>query len=285
MDDHHGSDDPVQPATQGGIKTAKGKPVLDADGGEPVMVGPASFDPETWGGRIQSELAQRSQSGRQRRHSTNPLLGVAKCGGVCGRNMRHFRRTKGERHYRYYICGDSPKACPPGVLVNADDAEQTVETSFLHVHADRRIKERVWQDGSDHSAELEQTNQTIAALLEDRAMGLFNSPDAAAMYRRQVQSLEAKRDSLEQVPVVKAGWIDVETDKTYGAVWPGATPEERRKMLVDAGMKLTVNGRNEYGTYIDLDKALGEGAVGKELFEEIEARAAEERRKWGGVPN
>lgn len=75
-----------------------------------MRVGPPSFDSETWG-RIHSELAQRSQSGQQRRHSDNPLLGVAKC-GVCGKNMRHFQRTKGGRHYRYYICGSTRKPAP-----------------------------------------------------------------------------------------------------------------------------------------------------------------------------
>lgn len=261
------------PATQG-IKTAKGKAVLDAEG-QPVLVGPPSFDPETWQ-RLQSELAQRSQSGQQRRHSTNPLLGVAKC-GKCGRNMRQLAK---EGKARYYICGDSPKACP-GVLVNADDAEQTVETAFLYVHAERKIKTRVWRDGSDHSAELEQTNQTIAALREDRALGLFTTADDEEMYRQQMTALVARRDALSALPVVKAGWVEVETEKTYGDVWPSATPEERRTMLVDAGMKLTVDSRNEYGTFIDLDRALGDGATGAELYAELEARAAEERRKYG----
>ncbi|SKN44911.1 recombinase family protein [Mycobacteroides abscessus] len=266
----------TNPATQG-IKTAKGKPVLDA-GGEPVRVGPASFDPETWG-RIHSELAQRSQSGQQRRHSDNPLLGVAKC-GVCGKNMRHFQRTKGERHYRYYICGSTPKACP-GVLINADNAEQAVETSFLAVHTNRRIKERVWRAGSDHSAELEQTTNTIKALWEDRALGLFTTPEDQDMFRSQMAALVAKRDALAQTPVIKAGWIDVETEQTYGAVWPDATPVERRKMLTDAGMKLTVYRANQYETYVNLDKAIGEGAVGEELHNELEARAADERRRFG----
>ncbi|MCW2546785.1 MAG: hypothetical protein JWN96_1245 [Mycobacterium sp.] len=107
--------------------------LVDIDPGKQwAVVGSASFDAETWG-RIQSELAQRSQSGRQRRHSTNPLLGVAKC-GKCGRNMRHFLRRKNSKTYRYYICGDSPKACP-GILVIAAHAEEMVYEAFLRAFA------------------------------------------------------------------------------------------------------------------------------------------------------
>lgn len=268
----------TNPATQG-IKTSNGKAVLDSEG-EPVLVCPVpTFDPETWQ-RIQSELAQRSQDPRQRKHSTNPLLGVAKC-GKCGRNMRQL--SKKGKDYRYYVCIATPRPCP-GVLVNAADAERTVETSFLHVHANRKIKTRVWQGGSDHSAELEQTNQTIADLREDRALGLFSTPADQEMFRSQMTALIAKRDALSERPVVKAGWVEVETSETYGEVWPTASLEERRKMLVDAGIRLTVDSSTVYGTHIDLDKALGEGPVGKELMDEIEARAAEERARYG-VPD
>jgi DNA invertase Pin-like site-specific DNA recombinase len=235
------------PATQG-IKTANGKAVLDA-AGEPVQVGPASFDPETWT-RIQQELAQRSQSGRQRQHTVNPLLGVAKC-FKCGKNMRNFQRTnKSGRKYRYYVCGASPKACP-GVLVNADEAEAEVEGMFLDVHADRFVRERVWRDGSDHSAELEQTIKTIEALREDRALGLFSTSDDQELYRQQMAALIAKREVLAAQPVVKAGWVDVESDRTYGDVWPSATAEERRKLLVDAGVVMTVASRAGYVVEFD----------------------------------
>lgn len=265
------------PATMG-VKLAKGKPVLDASG-EPVLVGPASFDPDTWG-RIQLELAQRKQSGTRRRHSTNPLLGVAKC-GVCGKNMRQLIQTG--KSNRYYLCGASPKACP-GVLVNADDAEERVESAFLHVHADRKIQTRVWQAGSDHSAELDQVERTIAALREDREMGLYATETDEIVFRGQMSSLVSKRAQLASQPVVKAGWIQVESDKTYGQVWNASTPEEKRTMLVDAGVRLDVTDRFHYGTYIDLDRALGEGASGKELYDEIERRAAIERARWG-VPD
>jgi site-specific DNA recombinase len=265
------------PSTQG-IKTVGtdrsarrtvGRPVLDSEG-EQVRVGPASFDAETWT-RIQSELAQRAQTRQQRRHSTNPLLGVAKC-GVCGGNMRQQSKTTpaGVTH-RYYLCAATP-ACPK-VSIIADNAEMLVSDTFLEDHVDRRVKARVWRDGSDHSAELEQTNQTIAVLRADRSTpGLLTSSDDLEMNRQQIAALVAKRDSLSVLPVVKAGWVDVVTDQTYGQVWPTATPEERRTLLIDAGVRLVVRRPNDVDLITDLDKVLGEGLSVEEMLRRYESR-------------
>jgi len=194
------------PTTQGiktagtdcSVKRTVGKPILDSEG-EPVRVGPASFDADTWN-RIQSELAQRAQSPRQRRHSTNPMLGVAKC-GLWGMNMRQQSKTTpaGVTH-RYYICAGSPPCSKVSII--AADAEELVEQAFPEVHADRRVKARVWQDGSDHTHELEQTNLTIEALREDRGMGLFTTPDEQT-FRQQMSALIAKRESLAAMPVCR----------------------------------------------------------------------------------
>ncbi|MCP2626498.1 recombinase family protein [Mycolicibacterium smegmatis] len=281
----------TNPTTQGiktigadrnrGGKRYNGKPVYDDDG-NPVRVGPPSFDHETWE-RIQSEVSERAQDPRQRRHSTNPLLGVAKC-GFCGKNMRQRSQTTpaGVTH-RYYVCGNSPKPCP-GVSIIADDAEEIVREAFLELHSDRRVRARVWRAGSDHSAELGRTEATIAALREDRALGLFSTPEDQEMYRTQMQTLIAKRDELAKLPVVRAGWVDVDTDETYGQVWPAATAEERRKLLIDAGVKLTVTRPNQWSLYSDLDKLLGApGEEGLPEYLQLPPDKVDGRTRGGGV--
>lgn len=230
-----------------GLKTYKGKVVLDANG-EPVRVGPASFDTETWD-RLQHELAQRGMEPRQRRHSTNPLLGVVKCAS-CGANLAQRTHVSKDREYRYYCCGRQPRACP-GVSIPALEAEELVEQGFLETHRDRRIKVRVWRDGSDNSAELEQTKRTIESLREDRAMGLFTTPEDELMFRQQMTVLLAKRDALEEQPVIRAGWTEVVSDQTYGEAWPTATVEEKRKMLTDAGVTLTVTGPRQWHLHVE----------------------------------
>jgi DNA invertase Pin-like site-specific DNA recombinase len=250
----------TSPSTQG-IKMSKAKPVLDADG-EPVVVGPASFDPDTWN-RIQVEIGSRDQDPPASRHSSNPLLGVAKC-AICGKNMRqHSKRTKyGE--YRYYNCINSPSPCPR-VSVVAETAEDAVYGKFLESHTGRRITRRVWQVGSDNSAELEQTLRTIEALREDRTLGLFTSEEDQQVFRSQMSALVAKRDLLSAAPTVKSGWVKTLTDQTYDQVWPSATSEERRQMLIDAGVVLWVTNKNDY--YVgDLDALLGEGEGGGEFL-------------------
>jgi len=259
------------PTTQG-IKTVGtdrsvgrtvGRPVLDSEG-EHVLVGPPSFDSETWQ-RIQSELAQRSQNPRQRRHSVNPMLGVAKC-AECGKNMRQQSKTTpaGVTH-RYYICAESPPC--PKVSFIAADAEELVEEAFLEIHADRRVKARVWRDGADHTHELAQTIVTIEALREDRAIGLFSSPEDEQTYRQQMKALTAKRDELSALPVVKAGWVEVETSETYSQVWPTATPEERRTLLTDAGVHLVIYRPNRWEIRVDYSRVIGVGPSGRELYD------------------
>jgi site-specific DNA recombinase len=310
----------TNPTTQG-IKTAApdrtaqrkrpvGKPILDAEG-EPVRVGPPSFDSKTWE-RLQRELSLRATEPHKRRHTSNPLLGVAKCGCTgcsacgttlrrngadsCGKNMRQRSQTTpaGVTH-RYYVCGASPSGCSR-VSIIADHAEGLVADAFLHDHAGRKVRERIWRPGSDHSAELDETNRRIESLREDRAMGLYPTPEDEQTYRQQMKAQIAKRDELASTPVVRAGWVEVETDQTYGAVWPTAAPEEKRKMLTDAGVVLKVNPRGIGNmsatggplceTYSDLDKLLGDGTpvepVELPTDPDLDDRIAAQKRKRGG---
>jgi hypothetical protein len=167
--------------------------------------------------------------------------------------------------HRYYICASSPPC--PKVSHIAADAEELVEQAFLEIHADRRVKARVWRDGSDHSAELDNTLKTIESLREDRAMGLFTTPEDEQMYRQQISALVAKRDALAAMPVVKAGWVEVETSETYAEVWPTATPEERRTLLTDAGVRLVVHRSIHWEIRVDYSCVIGEGRSGRELFD------------------
>jgi site-specific DNA recombinase len=265
----------MNPTTQG-IKTSSpdrsphrkrpvGKPILDANG-EPVLVGPPSFDPQTWE-RLRSEIASRATEPRKRRHSTNPLLGIAKC-GFCGKNMRQRSQTTpaGVTH-RYYVCGNSPVGCPKVSMV-ADDADEMVYTEFLRVHVDRKVQKPVWQAGSDHSAELDQTNKTIEAIREDRALGLYSTPEEQEVYRQQMAALRAKRDTLAALPNRKAGWVDVELDETYGEVWPAATPEERRE-LATGFVRLTIRSPKDFDLYTDYERVRGGGPSGQELYDRV----------------
>ncbi|MBF6287146.1 recombinase family protein [Nocardia cyriacigeorgica] len=250
------------PTTQG-VKTYKGKPVLDSQG-VAIRVGPQMFDNETWA-QIQAALSLRKSSGSSRRHSTNPMLNIVKC-AVCRKNLgqRSIKSSSGTT-FRYFQCQNKPRPCR-NVGIRAEVAEQLVEETFLELHANRRVYVQTWQPGSDHSHELEQIKQTIADLREDRAMGLFTTEEDQEMYRSQMTSLVARRDLLAAQPFTRAGWVTTETNQTYGEAWPESTPEEKRKMLVDAGVRLWVRSKNDWDIEVDLDRVLGAGPRGEELL-------------------
>jgi site-specific DNA recombinase len=79
-------------------------------------------------------------------------------------------------------------------------------------------------------------------------------------------ALIAKREALSRTPVVRAGWVTVVMDRTYGEVWPTATTEERRKLLTDAGVTITITRPNIADIYVDLDKLLGDGPTAEQLM-------------------
>ena len=69
----------------------------------------------------------------------------------------------------------------------------------------------------------------------------------------------AKRDELAALPIVRAGWVDIETDRIYSQVWPGATSEERRTLLTDAGFVVKIGRHRRVNLEVDVSRTLGTG--------------------------
>ena len=65
-----------------------------------------------------------------------------------------------------------------------------------------------------------------------------------------MKSLLNRRDELKQRPYRPAGWITVEEDFTYAEAWKDASTEERRKLLTDSGIQLTLLGQGV--THLDI---------------------------------
>src|SRR5690606_1067116 len=101
--------------------------------------------------------------------------------------------------------------------------------------------------------ELDEVEETIRALREDRALGLFSSPEDEALYRRQMKALIARRDDLRRRPIIKSGWEIVESSETYADVWGNASMEERRKLLVDAGVTFLLYNKFKWEIVIPQD--------------------------------
>ncbi|WED94034.1 recombinase family protein [Mycobacteroides chelonae] len=224
-----------------GIKTHKDQPVLD-NNGEPIRLAPPLFTPERWD-EVQRAAQLRKGKARTPSDTSNPMLEVGFC-AVCGSSLaQQFSKTKPRKsdghvtRYRYYRCSRTPINCKT-VFVVADILDELLSEQFLLERGDRRVTERVFIAGEDNSYELDFIKQRIELLREDRASGLFPSGEDELVYRNQMKQLLARRDELASAPVRQPGYENVELEKTYREVWPSATPEEKRKMLIDAEISI-----------------------------------------------
>jgi hypothetical protein len=51
-----------------------------------------------------------------------------------------------------------------------------------------------------------------------------------------MRALDLEIARLEATPSREAGWAYEETGQTFADVWPTATAEQKRKMIIDAGI-------------------------------------------------
>lgn len=242
----------TSPRTQGFKMTGRGKHarvVLDAEG-EPIRLAPPTFDIATWK-QIQDAAQQRKIGQRTPSKTTNPMLGVGVCGcqgcaacgegSPCGASLaqqksRNTTKSGKVNEHRYYRCGRTPLNCN-GTVVNADQADATMEQMFLDRWGDAKVTRRVFVQGEDHSAELEQVNATIERLRMESDAGLLTTPGDEAQWLVRMQTQVAKRDQLAATPSRASGWVTEETEQTYREVWATA---DRRQLLIDHGAKFVL---------------------------------------------
>ena len=228
----------TSPRTQG-LKMHKGATVLDGNG-EPIRLAPPTFDPATWQ-QIQDAAALRKLNQRTPTGSTNPMLGVGFC-GVCGASLAQLIDRRNAAEYRYYRCGRTPVCCK-GVVVKADAADAILEEVFVEHWGNSKVVRRVFVPGEDHSHELEDVKATIDRLRREQDAGLVRTEEDERVWTQRMTAQLDRRDKLEAMPRRVAGWVTEETDQTYGEAW-AEEGRDRRKLLVDAGIRLELNTKS-----------------------------------------
>lgn len=218
------------------------RPVLDHDGNV-VRLGPATFDDATWN-RIQVAVKQRRYGAKKRVNGASPLGGVVHC-GLCRAKARHRVTHHAYATYRYYNCGNLIGRCS-GVNSNAEEVEAFLEQTFLEECGSERVRQKVFVPGEDHTEELERVKRIIAGLREDRELGLIVGAEDEATFRRQMAALLSQRSHLESKPQREPGWRVEEGEQTYGDVWAESDQEGRRRLLLDAGVRFWLHGRNNW---------------------------------------
>lgn len=244
----------TSPRTQGLKMTGRGKramTVLDSEG-EPIRLGPPTFDDATWK-QIQDAAQLRRIGQRRPSKTTNPVLGVAVCGctgcpacgehedgGICGSSLaQQITRKKlasGEMgEWRTYRCGRTPLNCN-GVSDRAEDVDFQLAHDFTYFRGDEAMTRRVLVPGEDHSAELEQVNATIERLRMESDAGLLTTPQDERLWMERLKAQVAKRDQLAAMPSRAAGWVTEEIGQTKREAWLAADEGERRQLYIDAGL-------------------------------------------------
>lgn len=212
--------------------------VLRGPDGLPVKRAEAIISRADWD-LVQARLEEVSKNPR-RSAKTSPLLHIAYCIG-CGHplyRLRNRKVVKGvEKFHEYYRCRgwrDKLNDCKTASL-NAKDLHFVVEKCLLEAIGDFEMQEEVYIPGSTHSGELAEALEAHGDLLKKAAgkTGVIRES-----YDRQIDALEALIGRLSALPVADARWELRPSGRTYGELWEVSDEDERRKLLLKAGVRI-----------------------------------------------
>lgn len=236
-----------------GVMSHDGRPVHGPDG-LPVQSGEAVVTEAEWR-QLQAILA-----GKQNRRTKTPsmLLDVAYCAD-CGAKLYRQGATKRGYEYLYYRCsaavvsGNGGAEACRAKAIRATVLDEFVENEVLYDIGGYEVAEDVYVPGSDASDELERVERAIEDVRREKDLGLYEGDENA--YFDRVQTLVKRRDELRQTSSQPARWERRGTGETYRELWARADVEQRRELLVNAGVTVKAVGdplRLEY--QVDLER-------------------------------
>lgn len=214
--------------------------------GMPIRLAPALLSEEKWAA-VQAEVGKRLMDRGKgvvtHRKGASPLLGIIYCYTCMGPmylNRQTAKRGEKTYQYRYYVCnGDrNPGLKPcPGVFREDSILPRLTELVTEDI-ADVPVMRRVFVPGEDHTQELETVMAAIQNYLGDRENGVFSFPGGDKVFAEKMAALNRRATELAALPQRADGWDYVETGETFADAYKRMTDEQRRLMLVDAGVKL-----------------------------------------------
>ncbi len=218
-----------------GYKTHHGAPVRDGDGA-PVLITDAPILEREQFDALQDYLATLTpQKGRTRRDTKALLLGVATCAG-CGGNMYLSQRAGGAD----YNCRATARGerCQAPAGIRADWLEAFAVAEFMKVLGERQVTRVVTHRGYDPTPELREVEAELRALYADK--DTRKSRTGRMIWQEEVDALERRAEALESTPRTEARTEIIPTGETYAAFWARHDTTGRRRLLVDAGVRITV---------------------------------------------
>lgn len=220
-----------------GYAVSKGA-ILRNDDGSPVVRSEPILSRESFEA-LRVELTGRSQRGEPTVRSTALLLRVIHC-GVCGRPVYKFN---GGSHSKYprYRCSSMTKATRCGnKTIPVSRPDSLVEKTILGMLGESEHLERVWDSGSDNSAELSSINDELTDLVSQIGTPAFRSgtPQRDALDAR-IAGLAARQEQLLSEEVKPAGWVWKPTGKPFAAWWGRQDVVSRNIWLRSMNVRMT----------------------------------------------
>jgi len=250
------------------IRNDDGSPVIRA---EPILTREV-FD------RLGVELADRENRKEPTKRSAGLLLQVVYC-GVCGRPA--YRLKGGAGRKPRYRCASAQYREPCGNRsIPLEYADETVETLLLGMLGTSERLERVWDSGSDHSAELAEINDTLVDLTGLLGTGAYKAgtPQRVKL-NESIKALAARQAELSTEAFKPSGWTWQPAGEKFADWWDRQDVTARnvwlRSMGVTLGFVYSLEGKGptlnldlgDLGTLTQQLKASGPAAQWQEVFE------------------
>lgn len=219
-----------------GYALSGGKPVRDDDHSPVVRADPILtrevFD------RLGVELADRENRKEPTKRSTGLLLRVVYC-GVCGRPA--YRLKGGPGRAPRYRCASAQDKAPCGnKSVPLADADDVLTETLLDLLGDSERLVRVWDSGSDNSAELAEINDMLTDLTSLIGTDVYRAgtPQRVQLDAR-IAGYAARQAELSSETVKPAGWAWEPTGELFGDWWAAQDVTRRNVWLREMGIRLT----------------------------------------------
>lgn len=223
---------------RGHLVTREGLTVRNTDG-SPVLQGVALINDDTWR-ELQEALKSRAVEALQapRRRDAHELLGILTC-HWCSSNMHTGVRTDAAGVVTpQFRCNSARhgKAAPKPTIARAPTVAW-VHAEFVSRFGRVRQTQVVRTPGVDHRPESEELEANLAEL----GARLPQMRGAAAdVVAGQMNGIAARLEELRKVPFVPPKVQEVQLDTTWGDAFTKADNEERRQMMLDLHVRVTV---------------------------------------------
>lgn len=113
-----------------------------------------------------------------------------------------------------------------------------MEGLFLTALGPEKVRERIFIPAESHQTELEEATRAVDEL--SALAGTMTSTTMRSRLTEQLRALDCRIAALETLPTREAGWTSRETDQTYAEAWETLDTEQRRQLLLRAGITISL---------------------------------------------